>query len=75
MSRYYFRLLNGKPVDDRPDGMDLPDDEAARQHAIAVANDLARNRSPAELRDWIVAVLDSEDRRIFDIPLGNIPEK
>jgi hypothetical protein len=75
MGRYYFTLFGGGPaVDDRPDGMDLPSLKAARQHAIAVANDLARNQTIAQLDGWAVGVLDSDGIKLLVIPLTDIPE-
>jgi uncharacterized protein DUF6894 len=74
MVRYYFTLFDGELVDDRPDGMDLPSFKVARQHAIAVANDLARNKTIAELDGSAVGVLDSDGLKLLDIPLTDIPE-
>jgi hypothetical protein len=73
MTRYYYRLFDGESVDDRPDGMDLPNLEAARRHAIAVAKDLARNRTTAQNRGWAVGVLDSAGRQLLEVPLADIP--
>ncbi len=72
MARYYFTLFNGEPVDDRPDGMDLPNLTAARRHAIAVARDLVKNQPRTELRGWTLAVQDDEGQALFDILLSAI---
>jgi hypothetical protein len=47
MPRYYFNIMDGRPVVDR-EGMDLPDAAAARKEATRYAIDLVRRRS--ELR-------------------------
>jgi hypothetical protein len=49
MPRYYFNIMDGRPVVDR-EGMDLPDAAAARKEATRYAIDLVRRRS--ELRGW-----------------------
>ena len=75
MARYYFRLSNHGSVDDRPEGMDLANLRAAREHAIAVARDLAKNTKPRQMRGVVLAVLDSEGRKLLDFPLANIPQE
>jgi hypothetical protein len=47
--RYYFNIMNGRPMVDR-EGMDLPDAAAARREATRYAIDLVRRR--AEISDW-----------------------
>jgi hypothetical protein len=49
MPRYYFNIMDGRPMVDR-EGMDLPDAAAARKEATRYAIDLVRRRS--ELRGW-----------------------
>ena len=75
MARYYFSLSNDGSVDDRCDGMDLPDLHAAHEHGIGVAQDLARNQKPAKIRGVFVAVLDHDGRKILEIRLTDVPQK
>jgi hypothetical protein len=49
MPRYYFNIMDGRPVVDR-EGIDLPDAAAARKEATRYAIDLVRRQS--ELRGW-----------------------
>jgi uncharacterized protein DUF6894 len=49
MPRYYFNIMNGRPLVDR-EGMELPDAAAARKEATRYAIDLARRRS--EFSGW-----------------------
>lgn len=49
MPRYYFNIMDGRPVVDR-EGIDLPDAAAARTEATRYAIDLVRRQS--ELRGW-----------------------
>jgi hypothetical protein len=44
MPRYYFNIMDGRPVVDRH-GVDLPDAAAARKEATRYAIDLVRRRS------------------------------
>jgi hypothetical protein len=44
MPRYFFNIMDGRPVVDR-EGMELPDAAAARKEATRYAIDLARRRS------------------------------
>jgi uncharacterized protein DUF6894 len=49
MPRYYFNIMDGRPMVDRQ-GMDLPDAAAARKEATRYAIDLVRRR--AEFSGW-----------------------
>lgn len=49
MPRYYFNIMDGRPVVDR-EGMDLPDAAAARKEATRYAIDRVRQRS--EFSGW-----------------------
>ena len=44
MPRYYFNIMDGRPVVDRQ-GVELPDAAAARKEATRYAIDLVRRRS------------------------------
>jgi hypothetical protein len=45
MPRYTFNMAPGPIVDH--DGLDLPDDDAARREAELIARDFVRSKSPA----------------------------
>jgi hypothetical protein len=68
MSRYHFNLLGEYVVNDR-DGMELPDSEAARRHAIELARALmARTRIfRAEPARWSMQVTDSDGREVTNV--------
>lgn len=65
MPRYYF-ALHGSGAQDL-EGQDLPNEEAAREEARAVARDLAQNRSPAS--DERIVVTDADGRVVHEEPL------
>jgi hypothetical protein len=66
MPRYFFHL-HGSDAHDA-DGQEFPDDEAAREEAIAVALDLARNRNVATGERIIVT--DASGTVVHDEPLA-----
>jgi hypothetical protein len=68
MSRYHFNLVGEYVVNDR-DGMDLPDIEAARRHAIDLARALmARTRIfRAEPARWNMQVTNSEGHEVANV--------
>ena len=65
MPRYYF-ALHGSGAQDL-EGQDLPNDEAARVEARAVARDLAQNRNPAS--DECIVVTDAAGQVVHKEPL------
>jgi hypothetical protein len=68
MSRYHFNLIGEYVVNDR-DGMDLPDLEAARWHAVELARALmARTRIfRAEPTRWNMQVTDSGGHEVANV--------
>lgn len=68
MSRYHFNLVGEYVVNDR-DGMELPDIEAARRHAIDLARALmARTRIfRAEPTGWSMQVTDADGHEVANI--------
>lgn len=68
MPRYYFNIMNGRPVVDR-EGMDLPDAAAARREATRYAIDLVRRRS--ESSGWKdvenVVVTDEQGAEVLTV--------
>ncbi|HTM72773.1 MAG TPA: hypothetical protein VL198_06040 [Pseudolabrys sp.] len=65
MPRYFFHLHGSGARD--TEGQEFPDDAAAREEAVAVARDLARNRS-AVTNDRLV-VTDASGRVVHEEPL------
>ena len=66
MPRYYFNLKrrDGTLVD--PDGVDLPDQAAAREHALQVIDELMRNAN-VRTRGWRLAVMDEGRQSCFEL--------
>jgi hypothetical protein len=66
MPRYYFSLKrrDGTLVD--PDGLDLPDQATAREHALQVIDELMRNAN-VRTRGWRLAVLDQDRQSCFEL--------
>jgi hypothetical protein len=77
MPRYFFSLRYrpgpGGLAEDH-EGDELPDVNAAREHALSEARDLiARGRS-ATIRDWTVCsfeVTDEQGQRVFTVPFSD----
>jgi hypothetical protein len=61
MPLYFLNVRNGHSIGD-PEGIDLPDDDAARLHAKSVAHDLGRRSGL--LKEWRL-ILTSEDGRVL----------
>ena len=58
MPRYFFDIMDGNCLPDHV-GSDLPDDEAAGEHAITIAETMLRERmQTASLDPWDVMVRD-----------------
>ena len=82
MPRYYLNLRYGQALDKLaidPEGDELPDDEAARQHALQAARDLVAGSRSFAVRDWFVCsfeVEDEEARHVMTVPFSDIvPEE
>ena len=52
MARYYFQLQSSAAKDS--DGEDFPSDQAARDHALAVARDITKNRGSSHCGTLLV---------------------
>jgi hypothetical protein len=65
MPRYFFHLHGSGARD--TEGQEFPNDEAARQEAVAVARDLGRNR-PVATNERLV-VTDESGKVIHEEPL------
>jgi hypothetical protein len=66
MPRYYFNVKrrDGTLLD--PDGTDLRDEAAAREHAHQVMSELMRNAN-VRTRAWQLAVMDQNRRSCFEL--------
>jgi len=74
MPMYYFHLLDNDEVIDS-DGTELPDLQAARQHARLVVQELMFRRDGMLQRDWsqwTMSVRDIDGRVLLSFPLGNV---
>jgi hypothetical protein len=72
MPRYFFHMMNRDQVMDS-DGTELPNLEAARKHAEAVARELMYRRSgmlEQDWADWRMSVRDESSRELLSLPLG-----
>jgi hypothetical protein len=67
MSRYYFKLTDGRPFSEI-DGMDLPDLAAVRREAMGLARDLMRRAEYLDWSRWAVFVTDEQKRQVLTVP-------
>ncbi|RYF23972.1 MAG: hypothetical protein EOO77_01110 [Oxalobacteraceae bacterium] len=78
MPRYYLNLRYGQRLDKLavdPEGDELTDDEAARQHALQAARDLVAGSRSFAVRDWFVCSFEIEaenGRRVLIVPFSDI---
>lgn len=73
MPLYYFVLKNGRDAIPDHEGVELPNLEAAREHATAVARELMRNRElPA--RVWRLEICDDYLMPCFEILFAEVDE-
>ena len=68
MPRYYFNIMDGRPVVDR-EGRELPDAAAARREATRYAIDLVRRRSELSSRHDVenVVVTDEHGAEVLTV--------
>jgi hypothetical protein len=67
MPIYRFAIHNGYDHDDS-EGVELPDDEAARREAALVIHDLRKSQQTPK-RDWTIEVTEGE-RKVATIMLA-----
>jgi hypothetical protein len=71
MPQFFFNLTNGDTIrDERGTRCDTVED--ARTYALAVAAELGRNRSPAELNTLALCVTDETGQEVFRTKLVNM---
>jgi len=68
MPRYYFNIMDGRPVVDRH-GVELPDAAAARKEATRYAIDLVRSRSGVAVGNEVenVVVTDEHGAEVLTV--------
>jgi|SRR5215467_13740169 len=66
MPRYYFNLKKREGTLLDPDGTDLPDEAAARKHALQVMRELMHN-AHVRTRAWRLAVMDQDRNPCFEL--------
>lgn len=82
MPRYFFNLRYGRGPDKLavdPEGDDLADAEAARQHALQEARGLIAGPPAFAVRDWFMCSFEIEDddgRAVLTVPFSDlVPEE
>jgi hypothetical protein len=73
MPTYFFNLKNLDGTIYDPEGMDLPDESAVREHARVVACELMQHRQP-RTRYWRLDVRDREGRTCFELLFAAVDE-
>ena len=66
MPRYYFHLKRRADTLFDTDGTDLPDEAAARDHALGVMSEVMRNAN-VRTRAWRLAVMDQDRQSCFEL--------
>jgi len=64
---YSFHFKNGRRVCSDANGLDLPDDAAARKEAELTARDLWNDPGENYWGGWIIEVTDEKGRRVISI--------
>jgi hypothetical protein len=68
MTLYFFDLRDGGRGYRDPEGVDLPDDDAAKDHAQIVAAELIKDRN-IKARHWRIDVRDGRRKKICRVAL------
>jgi hypothetical protein len=71
MFRFHFHLRARGVIHSDPDGTDLPDIAAARQHACSVAQELMRH-SDGGTRHWSIRVEDQHGVHALDVFFADV---
>ncbi len=77
MGRFYFHIRSGEQVIIDQEGMDLPDDSAARQEARAAARQILAEaiRSGREDTPQEFVITDNEGRELETLPFASVLPK
>ena len=71
MPRYHFHFTNGERVCSDTDGLDLPNDEAARKEAELEAYDLLNDPGEGDWSRWTIWVTDEKARHVTSVPIAS----
>ena len=71
MPTYFFHIRHGKYASVLPDGIELPDLEAARQEAALMCSDMARDivSELGESPEWRIEVTDDTGKKLYRLTL------
>jgi hypothetical protein len=75
MPRYYFRFTNRHHACADCDGLDLPDDEAARMEAELEARDLLDDPGEGDWRTWTIWVTDERGLHVTSVLIGDVRKR
>jgi len=70
---YYFVLKAGRQIIPDQEGRELPDEVAARAHAVAVAQQLMQHRE-MQTRNWRIQVCDDYLKPLFEVYFAEVGE-
>jgi len=71
MPRYHFNLVGRSETIPDPQGVDLPDDEAARRVALDVIAELRTGKAPnGEWDGWWLEIVNASGGIVAGIPLS-----
>jgi hypothetical protein len=73
MPLYFFNLKTGEGTIRDPDGTDLPNEQAAWEHARLVACELMQHRQP-QTNSWRIDVRDSVGRQCVDLLFASVDD-
>jgi hypothetical protein len=71
MPVFFFNLRDGSEGTADPEGVNLPDLQAAKNYAMEVARELM-NRNEVERRHWQLNVFDSDGSLVAEVPFAKI---
>ena len=73
MPHYYFNCTDGNRFFMDGDGLDLPDNGAARSYAFSTARDLWRKRLPSNRNwsGWRIEVTGERGRPVLTVPFSD----
>jgi hypothetical protein len=71
MPQFHFHLRARGTIHRDLDGVELPDLAAAREHALAVTDELMRH-SEGGTRSWSMCVEDANGERLFDLYFADV---
>jgi hypothetical protein len=74
MSLYYFNLKDNRDLVLDPEGTDLADERAAREHAVVVAREIMRNNLYRPL-SWRLEVCDAQRQPCFDVLFASVSQE